>query len=103
MKLEIMRYKLKNEELEKNLSEKNGKLKEMTETLSSLQKKELDIKYMKEEIENKEYTIKMLEESIKSLTKDNNELKSLQSSRSQSEQEAVRSLKEELEKVKKDL
>ena len=66
-----MRYKLKNEELEKTLSEKNMKIKEFTESLSNFQKKQLDIKYMKEEIENKNYTIKNLEETIKTLSKDN--------------------------------
>jgi hypothetical protein len=49
---------------------------------------------MKEEVENKIYTIKNLEETIKTLTKDNSELKNLQSLRSQNEQESVRSLKE---------
>ena len=34
-----MRYKLKNEELEKTLSEKNMKIKEFTESLSNFQKK----------------------------------------------------------------
>ncbi len=45
-----MRFKLKNEELEKTLGEKNIKIKEYTESISNYQKKELDIKYMKEEI-----------------------------------------------------
>lgn len=48
MKLEIMRYKLKNDELEKTLAQKNQKIKEFTESVSNFQKKELDIKYMKE-------------------------------------------------------
>lgn len=43
-----MRYKLKTEELEKSLLEKTQKLKELSESLSQFQKKELDIKYMKE-------------------------------------------------------
>ena len=30
LKLEVMRYKLKNEELEKNLAEKNVKIKDFT-------------------------------------------------------------------------
>ena len=42
-----MRYKLKVEELEKNLVEKAEKIKELGETITSLQKKELDSKYMK--------------------------------------------------------
>ena len=38
---------------------------------------------MKEEIENKNYTIRNLEETIKTLTKDNSELKNLQNLRAQ--------------------
>lgn len=50
LKLQVMRYKLKTEELEKTLLEKTQKLKELSESLSQFQKKELDIKYMKEQL-----------------------------------------------------
>ena len=61
LKLEVMRYKMKNEELEKTVVEKNLKIKEFTESLSNFQKKELDIKYLNEEIDNNNYTIRNLE------------------------------------------
>ena len=83
MKLELMRFKLKTEELQKSVLDKNMKIKEMTETISNYQKKELDAKYLKEEVENKVYTIRNLEETIKTLTRDNAELKNIQSQRSQ--------------------
>ena len=50
LKLEVMRHKMKVEELEKALGEKNSKIKEYTENISSYQRKELDSKYLKEEI-----------------------------------------------------
>lgn len=50
LKLQVMRFKLKTEELEKTLLEKTQKLKELSESLSQFQKKELDIKYMKEQL-----------------------------------------------------
>lgn len=56
-----MRYKLKTEELEKSIADKNNKIKELTESVSNFQKKELDTKYFKEEVDNKTYTIKNLE------------------------------------------
>lgn len=49
LKLEAMRYKLKAEELEKTVNEKTLKVKELSDTISALQKKELDSKYLKEE------------------------------------------------------
>lgn len=39
LKLEVMRYKLKAEELEKTVAEKALKIKELSETITSLQKK----------------------------------------------------------------
>lgn len=50
LKLQIMRFKLKTEQLEKTVGEKNQKIKELTESISNFQKKELDTKYMKEEL-----------------------------------------------------
>lgn len=76
--------------------DKNLKIKELTESISIFQKKELDTKYLKEEVENKVYTIKNLEETIKTLTRDNTELKNIQSQRLMSEQETIRNLKEEV-------
>ena len=45
-----MRFKLKTEQLEKTVGEKNQKIKELTESIYNFQKKELDTKYMKEEL-----------------------------------------------------
>lgn len=58
---------------------------------------------MKEEIENKNYTIRNLEETIKTLSKDNSQLKNLQSIRVQNEQETIRNLKDDLDKIKKEM
>jgi hypothetical protein len=72
------------------------KIKELTESISNYQKKELDAKYLKEEVENKNYTIRNLEETIKTLTRDNSELKNMQNVRVQTEQETIRNLKDEV-------
>lgn len=79
------------------------KIKELTEAISNYQKKELDAKYLKEEVENKVYTIRNLEETIKTLTRDNAELKNIQSQRAQTEQDTIRSLKDEVEKLKREM
>lgn len=75
----------------------------MNDTITALQKKELDIKYLKEEVENKNYAIKNLEETVKTLSKDHNELKGMQSQRYQNEQEAVRNLRDEAERLRQRL
>jgi hypothetical protein len=85
-KLEIMRLKLKTEEQEKSLGEKSAKVTQLQNQLVSLQKKEMDLNYMKEEAINKDHQIKVLEETVKTLQKDNNELKVLNNTRFTSDQ-----------------
>jgi hypothetical protein len=51
-KLEIMKMKLKVEEQEKLLAEKNEKIKTVSNALIELQKKDLDLAYLKEECNN---------------------------------------------------
>ncbi len=46
----------------------------------------MDLNYMKEEAINKEHQVKVLEETVKTLQKDNNELKLLNNSRFASDQ-----------------
>jgi hypothetical protein len=55
-----MRLKLRSDEQEKTLLEKSSKVKELQYQLASLQKKELDLNYLREELSNKEHQIKML-------------------------------------------
>ena len=43
-----MRLKLKNEEQEKSLGEKNNKLKDLQNQINNYQKKELDMGYLRE-------------------------------------------------------
>ena len=47
--------------------------------------------------------IRNLEETIKTLSKDNSELKNLQSNRAQGEQEVIRNLREDIENIKREL
>lgn len=58
--------------------------------LASLQKKELDLNYLKEETSNKDHTIRMLEDTIRTLNKDNEDLKSLNRERFEAEQDKIR-------------
>ena len=80
-KLEIMRLKLRTEEQEKAINEKNIKIRELQTQVGTLQKKELDLEYLKEENSNKDHMIKMLEETIRTLNKDNEDLKVLNKDR----------------------
>ena len=54
------------------MTEKSGKITHLQNQLVSLQKKEMDLNYMKEEAINKDHQIKVLEETVKTLQKDNN-------------------------------
>ncbi len=54
------------------MTEKSGKITQLQNQLVSLQKKEMDLNYMKEEAINKDHQIKVLEETVKTLQKDNN-------------------------------
>lgn len=58
--------------------------------LASLQKKELDLNYLREEASNKDHTIRMLEDTIRTLNKDNEDLKILNHERFESEQEKIK-------------
>lgn len=49
-KLEVMRYKIKNDELEKSLAERTAKVKELTAALSAYQGKESEISYLREDL-----------------------------------------------------
>lgn len=53
LKLEIMRYKIKNDELEKSLAERAAKVKELTAALSAHQGKDSEISYLREDISAK--------------------------------------------------
>ena len=55
-----MRLKLKLEESEKAVTEKNVKIRDLQNEINSLQKKEMDLQYLKEENKSKDHTIKML-------------------------------------------
>lgn len=49
-KLEVMRFKIRNDELEKNLAERTAKVKELTTALSTYQGKDSEISYLREDI-----------------------------------------------------
>lgn len=95
-KLEIMKMKLKVEEQEKLLAEKNEKIKTVSNALIELQKKDLDLAYLKEECNNLERKLSLSEETIVTLTKDNESLKKLMTEKSAFDQETIRSLRQEL-------
>lgn len=50
LKLEVMRYKIKNDELEKSLAERTAKVKELTAALSTYQDKVSEINYLREDL-----------------------------------------------------
>ena len=58
------------------------------------------MEYLKEENSNKTHMIKMLEETIRTLNKDNDDLKVLNKERFESEQNKIRELRNELESMK---
>lgn len=60
----------------------------------------MDLNYMKEEAINKDHQVKVLEETVKTLQKDNNELKLLNNSRFASDQEKINQLKDEIYQLK---
>lgn len=49
--------------------------------LAGLQKKQLDLNYLREQTANKDHTIRMLEDTIRTLNKDNDDLKNLNKDR----------------------
>ena len=65
----------------------------MQNQMGIFQKKELDIGYVREELNNKDHQIKLLEEKIRTLSRDNEELKIINNERTISEQEKVKELK----------
>ena len=95
-----MRLKLKSEEQERSANDKTVKLKELQNQVASLQKKELDLEYLKEENANKDHMIKMLEETIRTLNRDNDDLKTLNRERFEAEQTKIKELRNEIESLK---
>ena len=67
---------MRNDELQKNLSEKNMRLKEMMVSVSVLQERQAEICLMKEDIANKEHAIHIMDDTIVSLSKENQDLRS---------------------------
>lgn len=59
-KLEIVRLKIRNDELEKTLQEKATKLREMSTTLAALQGRESEISIMREDVANKQHALQIL-------------------------------------------
>lgn len=49
-KLEVMRFKIRNDELEKSLAERTAKVKELTAALSAHQGKDSEISYLREDL-----------------------------------------------------
>ena len=74
-KLEIVKLKIRNQELEKGLSDKNMKVKEMGLALAALQGREAEINLLREDIDNKQQAIHIMDDTIVSLSKENQELR----------------------------
>lgn len=66
-KLEIMKLKLKTESQEKELADKNEKIKTISSQLSELQKKDIDMAYLKEECLSYQTKIKLNEDTLQTL------------------------------------
>lgn len=71
-----MRLKIRNDELEKAISEKNIKLKEYSNSLAALQGRDSEINFMREDMANKEHSMQIMEETIITLSRENDELRS---------------------------
>lgn len=82
LKLEIMRLKLKSDEQEKSLADKNNKIKEMQSQMSLLHQKEVDNGYLRDDISKKDATIKILEDKIRSLSRNMDDMRDLATDRS---------------------
>lgn len=70
-KLEIVRMKMRNQELEKTLAERNQRMKDMANSLSILQSKESQINIMREDLSNKRNSLNIMEETLITLSKEN--------------------------------
>ena len=70
-----MRMRVKCEEQDTLISEKNSKIRELQLQLTNLQKKQLDLEYLKQEKSNQEHMIKILQDTIQTINRDNDDLK----------------------------
>jgi predicted RNase H-like nuclease (RuvC/YqgF family) len=66
-----MKLKLKCDSQEKDISDKNEKIKSISAQVIEFQKKSVDIAYLREEIQTLETKIKLHEGTIQALSKDN--------------------------------
>lgn len=62
-----MKLKLKTESQEKELADKNEKIKTISSQLSELQKKDIDMAYLKEECLSYQTKIKLNEDTLQTL------------------------------------
>ena len=70
-KIDLMKLKLKSEGYEKDISDKNEKIKHINTQLAELQKKDIDFAYVKEENISLENKVKIYEDTIQNLLKEN--------------------------------
>lgn len=98
-KLEIVRLKIRNEELEKNLSEKNVRMKDLSTALAALQGREGELNMLREDVGNKEHAIHIMEDTIISLSRENDELRAANKEVSYKVEEKIMLLENEIDMI----
>lgn len=87
-----MKLKLKAQEQEKIVSDKNSKLKEAHLQLSNLQQKESEVTFLRDENNKKDNTIRLLEDKVRTATRSLEELKDIAEERSSSDSGKIKDL-----------
>jgi hypothetical protein len=74
LKMDIMKYKMKAEEQEKTIEEKNKQIKALKEEVSELHRQSVEKGFYQEEISSKSIMVQKLEDTSKYLNKENSRL-----------------------------
>ena len=70
-----MKYKMKSEELEKNVAEKVKNIKDLKDQILEHQRKNIEKTYMQEELNSKDNSLKVLEDRLSNLNNENMNLR----------------------------
>ena len=66
---------MKTDELEKVVQEKTLRIRQLSNTVASLQSRQSEIGIMREDIANKQHALQILEDTVLTLSRENDELR----------------------------
>lgn len=92
--------RVKVEEQDKQIQDKSQRIKQLSGQLSELQKKDLDLAYIREECNSLERKNKIQEETIVSLTSDIESIKKIMNEKAKIDEGTIVGLRQELELAK---